>query len=392
MIKWNRHINLLSLVLVVLLVFGCKKKPDPTTVTETAVFSASLNINGTPYTYSADNGYYMGSGYEVLNSDNIYWYYGEYTFENQDSLATGTGTNLKISFADYKVRNAGEAVDIFNVLDPGVKAYNTRDTVITRAYTVNFDAGTSGDSLAYFWELGDGQSRLTAVPNLVYNYNTKTNYNVKLTVSNSLTSCSDTISKEVFTDVVDSTCYSDFSYFAFQDTLGFQTSFWLEDTLNIAFPFNQILWEFGDGAVDSSYSPVHLYQNAGVYKVTLTYYDATDCYTRVERRIFVGTTAEPCVANFQSSYVGEVVDTATSGSELLIVEWTNETGEVYSTSNGSQEGQSFEIVSIEEYLDNESGQKTVKLNVRFNAILYTADGSKQVEVTGAEAVIAVAYF
>lgn len=74
------------------------------------------------------------------------------------------------------------------------------------------------------------------------------------------------------------------------------------------------------------------------------------------------------------------------------LEYTDESGEVWSSELGPQQANnaSFQILSVESYDENENGQKTVKISVKFQATLWNQSG-QSIQVTDGKGVIAVAY-
>lgn len=82
------------------------------------------------------------------------------------------------------------------------------------------------------------------------------------------------------------------------------------------------------------------------------------------------------------------------GSDLALqsfeFEMTDTNGTVYSSAKGEQTEEAiFEILDIEPYLENDKGQKTVKLTCAFTCQVFAADGSVK-QINDAQAVIAVA--
>jgi hypothetical protein len=68
----------------------------------------------------------------------------------------------------------------------------------------------------------------------------------------------------------------------------------------------------------------------------------------------------------------------------------DESGKFYSSALGEQTDDAyFDIISVEEYLNNDAGQKTRKLEVETSCRLYADDG-ESILLTNGEGVIAVA--
>ncbi len=73
----------------------------------------------------------------------------------------------------------------------------------------------------------------------------------------------------------------------------------------------------------------------------------------------------------------------------VIIEYKNADGIVYSSANTDFDNNTFTITKIEDFEDNENGEKTKKLTIDYSATLYTTNGDSKF-ITG-EGVIAIAY-
>jgi len=76
----------------------------------------------------------------------------------------------------------------------------------------------------------------------------------------------------------------------------------------------------------------------------------------------------------------------------MVVEYTDAAGKLFSSAFAPQSNANtyFEILSVEDYDDNENGEKTKKLSLRFACRLWNANGSF-IELQNGEAVMGVAY-
>jgi gliding motility-associated-like protein len=137
-----------------------------------------------------------------------------------------------------------------------------------------------GNILGWNWNFGDGSSN-SPIKNPVHTYTTAGVYNVVLTaISNN--SCAATISKTVtinpqpiaqFGMTNDPTIALEPVYFSdFSAPTGSITTW---------------LWSFGDEGSGTGSSPTHVYQNSGVYVITLTVFDNNGCSDTVSKSIDV---------------------------------------------------------------------------------------------------------
>jgi gliding motility-associated-like protein len=137
-----------------------------------------------------------------------------------------------------------------------------------------------GNILGWNWNFGDGSSN-SPIKNPVHTYTTAGVYNVVLTaISNN--SCAAAISKTVtinpqpiaqFGMTNDPTIALEPVYFSdFSAPTGSITTW---------------LWSFGDEGSGTGSSPTHVYQNSGVYVITLTVFDNNGCSDTVTKSIDV---------------------------------------------------------------------------------------------------------
>jgi gliding motility-associated-like protein len=137
-----------------------------------------------------------------------------------------------------------------------------------------------GNILGWNWNFGDGSSN-SPIKNPVHTYTTAGVYNVVLTaISNN--SCAAAISKTVtinpqpiaqFGMTNDPTIALEPVYFSdFSAPTGSITTW---------------LWSFGDEGSGTGSSPTHVYQNSGMYVITLTVFDNNGCSDEVSKNIDV---------------------------------------------------------------------------------------------------------
>lgn len=137
-----------------------------------------------------------------------------------------------------------------------------------------------GNILGWNWNFGDGSSN-SSIKNPVHTFTTAGVYNVVLTaISNN--SCAATISKTVginpqpvaqFGMTNDPTIALEPVYFSdFSAPTGSITTW---------------LWSFGDESSGTGSSPTHIYQNSGMYVITLTVFDNNGCSDEVSKNIEV---------------------------------------------------------------------------------------------------------
>ncbi|MBL4586041.1 MAG: PKD domain-containing protein, partial [Flavobacteriales bacterium] len=163
-------------------------------------------------------------------------------------------------------------------LEAGFSAQNTQDCAPLDVIFTD----ESTDAQSWEWFFGNGAYSQEQNPS--YTYSEVGSYTVTHVVTD-INGCTDTISEPDLVTVTGSIV--DF---------GVDTTFGC-DTLAVQFadltdPPGSVadwLWDFGDGNTSTEQNPLHIYQNAGVYDVTLTTTDIGGC---------VNSTAQPSLVNY----------------------------------------------------------------------------------------------
>lgn len=137
---------------------------------------------------------------------------------------------------------------------------NTVDFKVMQADTTNY---------YYSWEFGDGTSG--SYSNTSHTYTADGSYNVTLWKTGTDT-CHVVKTISIFTPTDTTTCLTDFIFSVSGNTVSFQ----LTDSDSTG---NSYFWEFGDGATSTQFYPIHTYNAAGTYNVSLTRSGTDTCFT-----------------------------------------------------------------------------------------------------------------
>lgn len=126
------------------------------------------------------------------------------------------------------------------------------------------------------------------------------------------------------------------------------------------------------------------------YVLGITYDDG--CYAESTRKMKVDDDGD--VIFTTSSYDYEILQTIENGTQLHLgkfaIQYTDPDGNVYRSDKKDQsETSSFQILSVEDYDNNENGQKTKKLTVKYHCNLY--GDTDIIRIDDGIATIAVAY-
>ncbi|MGB0176934.1 MAG: PKD domain-containing protein, partial [Owenweeksia sp.] len=191
-----------------------------------------------------------------INADSLLWLFGDGTFasgltQNHTYSAAGTYTVSLITFTDCGlIDSTAQEIDVCDTLAAAF-------TETTALLTGSFDASTSVNPDSLFWTFGDGNS-FSGGPLSNHTYATAGTYTVWLYAFNN---CGIKDSASSIIKVCDP-LIADFTFTRNGDTIVF-------DAGNSS-GYSTLQWDFGDGTNGGGIVNAHLYQNTGVYTVTLT--------------------------------------------------------------------------------------------------------------------------
>ncbi len=135
---------------------------------------------------------------------------------------------------------------------------------------VSYSNQSSSNSLLH-WNFGDGY--FDTIANPYHIYNSPGNYNMYLSIYDTITGCRDTCYRSINVNH----CYG---YGCLTKIFSFpclapNTYRFNGRSINSTLYQYNVLWDFGDGTTSSQKSPIHTFTNTGTYVVSLTTYDST---------------------------------------------------------------------------------------------------------------------
>jgi hypothetical protein len=360
-------------IAVVLTSTGCRKE-EPQVVTGDPVFYVNGTLNGSPLLLRAGVAdYYMYSEYSA-DQQNLYSFSGHLKTEGSSNPSS---SSLRISITDSRYSAPGPAL-IDSALFTGTYPFVQNQLPLL---SIMFSASAYGDSiLNYTWDFGDGNFGSGA--NTIHTYNNAGTYNVCLYTSflhNNIPQ-EDTICNMINVGNTNA-CSSEFTY---ANIIG--NNFQFDATASGGTAPYQFNWDFGDTANATGSSITHTFTqppNDGIVTVKLTSTDANSCVFITQQNIPLPS-ATGCYANFTAQ--------AINMSQLfsnVTVEWTDANGITYSSANGVGLNNLFQVLSVEDYENNENGQRTKKIKMRVTCTMF--NGSNTVQLDNAEIIFALAY-
>jgi len=362
-------ISLLSM----LIGLACKKKtyPEPAPIVGDAAFYAECLLDEKPFNLiSGDKDYYL---YTACNTGkyNVY----EMTGEFKQIECTNCNNSLRIQINDSRIIAPGQAIDINYALKIGQYEYvkGGNDGLIN----VNFLGAFNKPGSSYTWDFGDGTSSNELNPQHLFKPGI---YKVK------------------FTGLSTENCYS-----SIENTINLKDPDFPNacikvnqyDTLNLFSvailggkkPF-KYLWEFGDGKTSTDSVVFKNYLLKGTYAVKLTITDANGKKSSVNYNAISSNDVSFCSANFSMKEIA-LFDSRNILSKIKI-DVTDEFGTRFTSDNLSQPNTStFEILAVEDFMNNRNNEKVKRIKVRFDCLMYSE--SKSTHLQSKEVYFAVAY-
>ena len=370
--------NRLLFLFLVISAIGCKKD-YPIASSETPVFYFNGTVNGLDMNMQAGvNNYYMYSSY-TQDSNYVYNFSGELKQNN----CLHCNNKIKFQINDYTSSPPNGATQINTSLFPSYYSIQASDSIhigSATEYVVTFNAiSDSLNNYDYTWDFGDGSSA-TGILSPIHIYAHPGYYTACLTINDVNSSCTSTICNQIKIAVPGSECEA-----TILDSLlsGNTVNF---SSLGTGTP-STYFWDFGDGTTSNLNTVSHTFQNPGIYKVCLEQITDEACTSYICKNVSTEGFAG-CFANF--SYPIQGISSNPLALSNVIISWTDNLGLVYSSNNSLQTSDSyFQIISVENYLNNANNQPTKKLHIKFKCSLFNNNNSVQID--NGNAVIAVSY-
>lgn len=368
--------NTCIIALLLLACTSCRKKEYPESTKEgSPVFNCNMMINGLPIKLEAGiNDYYMYSSFQQ-DSNNVYGFIAGI----KQTECTTCPNSLQIQINDFKISFPNANTQIDSALMPG--NYNYLASTAASFYTAQFQSSYNKPAASYLWNFGDGTTSLLSNPNHIYKKAGR--YNVSLTITGA-NSCQSSIYS--FQNI--GTINYKFRTLIDADSSAGNIINFSSVNLQGTGPY-QYLWNFGDGtAISTLANPSHAYQYNGSYPVTLRVIDANNDTAYAKCNTVTQNDISSCATNYSVSTVSQSLNTL--GLSNIVVKWTDANGVVYTSKDPLQPSNSyFTIVSVQDYQNNNSNERTKKLHVKFKCTVY--NGSNSIQLDNADAFINIAY-
>ncbi len=390
-----KHIRIFSLVIVaVCFLVSCKKKTYPETVVEgTPVFYFKGTVNNSPIEiHGGTDSYYMYSSW-AQDANGVYGLVGNLRPSN------GSQNSIQIQINDQRVQAQNASCEIDSALYNGYYPYKTGANAAGGCllYSLQFfPTLKNGYYPQYSWNFGDGSSVSTQT-SPVHFFKRFQNYNI------SLTATTGSFGTSTINNWFNTTPGSFNAGITILSDTGKTVSASFKNMSSIPPYLGGVgnvsnftyTWDFCNdggcgGSAPTSSSSSFVYANQETARIKLTVTDQSGVST-VARYNHATQLSQACAVNY--SYSVTPYPNQKDFSNIIIT-WTNAAGQVYTSNHSAQPGDSyFQILSVEDYANNEKGEKTKKVHVKFKCTVYPSSTSSTggIDINNGEAVIAVAY-
>jgi len=175
-----------------------------------------------------------------------------------DTVGTYTITLIVYSGCDNRSDTSRKTIQVHPF---AVAAFNADSLIGCDSLTVNF-TNTSTNSTSYLWNFGDGNTSPAINP--THSYHDTGNYNVTLIAYNDA-GCNDTVTRAKFVSIIHPFVISKFGITNMNEGCAPFTANFINTSINAT----AYEWQFGDGSTATAMNPTHIYNDSGLYNITL---------------------------------------------------------------------------------------------------------------------------
>ncbi|HMO63278.1 MAG TPA: PKD domain-containing protein [Ferruginibacter sp.] len=207
------------------------------------------------------------------NLDTSLYPVGSQVYNNPGTYTVALKVTDSIGCTGY-IRKTG----YIKVSRPTAK-FITADTASCPQGKVRFDNLSSGATLQYHWDFGDGNTSSVSKPEHAYDAAGK--YTVLLAVVDQF-GCTDTMVQQEYITIL-----QPLANFVVSDSVSSCPPFFV-DFNNLSLGYHQLHWDFGDGNTSAMQHPSHSYTMPGLYTATLKAIAPGGCIATATANMHVG--------------------------------------------------------------------------------------------------------
>lgn len=341
--------------MIVIALASCQRNVLPPSFEEQPVFSASGTLDGEEFIVAAGvNNYYLEPTYE-RNESGVFEFVADFKKNNGDA------GQFSVSILDSEPRLPFEDVMVDAAVMAGSYDFQT-EPIELEEWTYKFYS-FAGDNVSYDWTI-NGNNTTDLYPVIVIEESA--DLNVDLIIENELTGCTDSLS--LTHELDEDASYYNYYYKPFEWTYvnefgGVLFEYKLDDEADV----NWIIEEDGQLITGSGTEIAHTFLSNGPHKVIMNVVLSDGFHYRYAENISAIESEATCAASIHY----EPVPVAFEVSKVRI-DYTDDNGTMFSSlrEQGEEADGTFDIVSVEEFYDDQQMISTRKIEVLMNCTLY----------------------
>lgn len=361
-------------------VASCKPERLPQIVTEDPVFSVSGAIDIT----AGENDFYLFSAFEKDNLD-VYSFVAR--FGKLSTCVADCNEALVIKIRDAQ-QDFGGGVSIDNALFVGDFDYYSKDPLPQNQVTLNLMAQPEGVApFDYNWLVhyaSNTDTFYTATFPLILDDTSENDPPEICLTINDMDNCQKEYCNIISLENDTTLCQANITF----DSIS-ATELRIEASYSNGTPFS---YEWNNDSLGMTFIQNHggfLNQN---YCVTIT--DTEGCSDEICKEVLVenGGVKRTCGSRFSYQKTIELLGLDSIQLGTILIHYTDHDGQKHQSDLGQQPDSSiFSILAVDDFENNEDGEKTKKLTISGNCVLYNESGMLTYNNFPFEGVIAVAY-
>ncbi len=382
----NKKIEMIKAILYMAVLFSfltsCSKKEVPISNTGQPVFMFKGTIGGDTVNLEAGvNNIYMFTGF-FKDSQNLVTLKSYLAKDNCNNCEPYLSFEVK----DIDASNSNFLVSkIEDIFTGNVFKSFSLDSII---YTTNIETFTFIPEITsgnHQWDFGDGSVSSMASPTHVFSSGGIKNVRHIYSAPSAL----DTMVNQINVDF-QSPCRPQFSYM-FDSMTNVATV-----TANPG--FSSYIWNYGNGSIGVGQSDSNVYNNAGVYTITLSASNSSCSSSTFKKKLSANFFNQTDFANYNYTTSTSTITSAIPrlNKSAFIITWIKNGKDYRSYKNIKGINQSgnpvFTFTDFSFYDPNEKGEKTIKVRGTIDTYLYNyANANDSIKIKSSQVVLAAAY-
>jgi len=258
--------------------------------------------------------------HQVDSTNTVHFIANSNSINNTYSWNFGDNNSDTVANPSHSYASSGSYIVTLTVINANGDTCSTSDSIFVNTCSSDFTYSIGSGGLVSFinnsisanlgtsfsWDFGD--SSTSSIKDPTHIYDSSGTYTVTLTINDSLNNCSSSWSANVIIVLSSSNCNASFTI-AKDSSIQYNIILYNTSTNATTHTYT---WDFGDGTTGSGRTPIHTYQNFGLFEVCLT---ITDSILNCDTITFCDTVGMDSLGNLKAGFGIEVRDPIIVGVE-----------------------------------------------------------------------------